>query len=49
MKALERLITITQSHVDRYKSEKEKPETYWSHVRNLIQLQCQRIKLKYHG
>lgn len=49
MEALERLITIAQSNVDRYKSEKEKPESYWIEVRKLIELQCQKIKLKYHG
>lgn len=47
MNSLERLITITQSKVDSYKSEK--PESYWIEVRKLIQLQCQLIKLKYHG
>jgi hypothetical protein len=49
MSTLERLISISQSHVNENKDLEEKPESYWIEVRKLIQLQCQLIKLKYHG
>ncbi len=49
MEKLKILSSELQSKVDEFKYSDKKPDSYWGDLRKLIEVNCQIIRIKYHG
>lgn len=49
MEELKRRSTELQTQVDEFKNSDNKPERHWENVRQLISVNYEIIRIKYHG